>query len=112
MLVRSLPRDDADGRLYSNHCMNLHVITDPSDPRALWPYNPSFGAAIFFSILFAAVTIAHVVEWFVFKKVGYIEFSIRSIAYISLNDHQRFSWVIVMSAGWQFAGFGRYFIEF
>jgi hypothetical protein len=49
---------------------NLLATADPSDPRALWPYNPTFGAAILFTVLFGIVTVAHIIEWCIYKKVG------------------------------------------
>ncbi|PGG96137.1 hypothetical protein GX51_07974 [Blastomyces parvus] len=50
-----------------------------------WFYCPSIEAAILFVSLFAATTVAHIIQWYTFRK--------------------RVSWVIVMAALWETAGF-------
>src|SRR5436190_4102844 len=55
------------------------------DCRALWPYYPSFTAAILFAALFGISTIIHVTQAFVYRK--------------------KFCWVIIMAGIWETAGF-------
>ncbi|OAX81619.1 hypothetical protein ACJ72_04041 [Emergomyces africanus] len=50
-----------------------------------WLYCPSIEAAILFTSLFAATTLAHMFQWFTFRK--------------------KFCWVIVMAGLWETAGF-------
>jgi hypothetical protein len=39
----------------------------------LYDYYPSFAAAVVFAILFGMLTLAHIAQAAVFKKVGYIQ---------------------------------------
>ena len=43
---------------------------DPTACNAQWNFNPSYSAAIAFSVLFGIVTAGHIVEAFLYKKVG------------------------------------------
>lgn len=63
---------------------NGHV-DDPTACNAYWAYNPSFAAAVLFCILFGTLTIAHLVQAFLYRK--------------------RFTWVLIMGAGWEFGSF-------
>jgi hypothetical protein len=49
--------------------------------NALWQYSPSFAAAIIFSVLFGALTIAHLAQALVYRN--------------------GFCWVVVMAALWE-----------
>jgi len=60
-----------------------YVPTD--DCRALFPYNPSFAAAIAFAILFGLSTTLHIIQSRIHRK--------------------RFCWVIIMAGVWETAGF-------
>ncbi|EIN12916.1 RTA1-domain-containing protein [Punctularia strigosozonata HHB-11173 SS5] len=62
-----------------------HDHVSPDDPRAVWPYDPSFAAALLFLALFGVSTILHTVQMFRYRKW--------------------ISWVIIMSALWQVVGF-------
>jgi hypothetical protein len=55
------------------------------DCRALFSYDPSFGAAVFFAVLFGLSTILHIIQARIFRK--------------------RFCWVIIMAGLWETAGF-------
>ena len=55
------------------------------DCRNLWPYYPSFFAAILFAALFGMSTIIHVIQAFIYRK--------------------KFCWVIIMAGLWETAGF-------
>ena len=55
------------------------------DCRNEWPYYPSFGAAILFSILFGVTTVTHIVQARLYCK--------------------RFCWVIIMAGIWETTGF-------
>lgn len=43
---------------------------DPTACNAQWNFNPSYSAAVAFSVLFGIVTTGHIVEAFLYKKVG------------------------------------------
>ena len=43
---------------------------DPTACNAQWNFNPSYSAAVAFSVFFGIVTAGHVVEAFLYKKVG------------------------------------------
>lgn len=58
----------------------------PGSCGALWNYNPSFPAAIAFSVLFGALLIAHLAQAIQYKK--------------------SFCWVITMAALWEFGSYG------
>ncbi|OJD25802.1 hypothetical protein ACJ73_02819 [Blastomyces percursus] len=58
---------------------------DPNAEDIGWSYCPSIEAAILFTSLFAATSLAHIIQWFTFRK--------------------RFTWVIVMAALWETGGF-------
>src|SRR5271156_4810397 len=55
------------------------------DCRNLWPYYPSFGAAILFTCIFGLAVLLHIFQAFCYRK--------------------RFCWVIIMASIWEFAGF-------
>ena len=55
------------------------------DCNALFMYNPSFGAAIFFAVVFGLSTLLH--------------------AYQARRYAKRFCWVIIMAGAWETAGF-------
>ena len=55
------------------------------DPDNLWPYCPSFGAAITFSCFFGLTSIAHLVQAIIYKKP--------------------FSWVLIMGSLWECGGY-------
>ncbi|EQL36228.1 hypothetical protein BDFG_02198 [Blastomyces dermatitidis ATCC 26199] len=58
---------------------------DRNSDNVGWLYCPSIEAAILFTSLFAVTSLAHMFQWFTFRK--------------------RFSWVIVMAALWETGGF-------
>ena len=62
-----------------------HDYVPTDDCRALFSYNPSFAAAIFFAILFGLSTILHIIQARIHRK--------------------RFCWVIIMAGLWETAGF-------
>ena len=55
------------------------------DCRAIWPYSPSFAAAILFVVLFGMSNIIHIFQAFTYRK--------------------KFCWVIIMAATWETTGF-------
>lgn len=55
------------------------------DCRNLWPYYPSFGAAVLFSVLFGISTVLHVFQASIYRK--------------------KFCWVIIVAGCWETAGF-------
>ena len=57
----------------------------PGSCGAMWNYYPSFGAAVFFSLLFGAVTLAHVYQAVKFRK--------------------RWCWVIIVACLWETMAF-------
>ena len=65
-------------------------MLDPSDPvaykNAIYPYCPSFGAALLFAVLFAIVLIAHFAQAITYRK--------------------SFCWVVCMAAIWEGIGWG------
>ncbi|KFZ10962.1 hypothetical protein V501_04960 [Pseudogymnoascus sp. VKM F-4519 (FW-2642)] len=61
------------------------VCLDPRDPDAQWPYCPSYAGAITFTALFGAVTLAHYIQAFTYRK--------------------RFCWVVCMASTWETLGF-------
>ncbi|KAI1626474.1 RTA1 domain protein [Exophiala viscosa] len=86
---------------YSHKSLSLHLPTStcvqtitpdkngyvpPGSCGALWDYNPSFGAAIVFSVLFGMLLIAHLAQAIAYRK--------------------GFCWVIVMASLWEFASYG------
>lgn len=44
----------------------------PGTCNALWDYYPNFGAAVFFAILFGILTVIHIRQAMIHKKVGEI----------------------------------------
>jgi hypothetical protein len=47
---------------------------NPSDCNSLWNFQPSYSAAIAFSVLFAIVTVAHLTQGILYKKVSCLNF--------------------------------------
>jgi hypothetical protein len=80
-------------------------LAAPDDPRAIWPYNPSFGAAILFLVLFGITMVVHIVQMVRTRAVNFHPTFSIPIALTSMR--QFFCWIIVMSAVWQFAGFSK-----
>lgn len=66
------------------------TLSGPDDPEAyanrIYSYCPSYGAAIFFTIIFILVMLAHIVQAIIFRK--------------------SFCWVIAMAALWEAIGWG------
>jgi hypothetical protein len=62
-----------------------HGYVPPEACNAQWSYEPSYSAAIAFSVLFCTLTLAHTVLAFTFRK--------------------RFCWVIIMASAWESAAF-------
>ncbi|KFY15157.1 hypothetical protein V492_02192, partial [Pseudogymnoascus sp. VKM F-4246] len=58
---------------------------DPRNPDSQWPYCPSYASAIAFTTLFGAVTLAHYIQAFLFRKP--------------------FCWVVCMASTWEAIGF-------
>jgi hypothetical protein len=66
--------------------MGLQVCpTNLNDPNNDYNYCASFGAAIFFTIIFFFLLVAHI--------------------FLAFHYRKRFSWVIAMAAAWETAGF-------
>ncbi|KAL5345294.1 hypothetical protein ACLOAV_009664 [Pseudogymnoascus australis] len=61
-------------------CLDIH------DPDAQWPYCPSYGGAIAFTVLFGVATLAHYIQAFAYRKP--------------------FCWVVCMASTWETLGFG------
>ncbi|GAQ05992.1 hypothetical protein ALT_3313 [Aspergillus lentulus] len=57
----------------------------PEACDAILLYVPSFGAAIFFTILFGLTTLCHIVQAFIYKK--------------------KYAWVVIMGASWELLAF-------
>ncbi|KAF4220815.1 hypothetical protein CNMCM8980_000398 [Aspergillus fumigatiaffinis] len=57
----------------------------PEACDAILLYVPSFGAAIFFTILFGLTTLCHIIQAFIYKK--------------------KYSWVVIMGASWELLAF-------
>ena len=56
-----------------------------SDPNVVWPYCPSYAAAVLFAVLYGLTTFTHLAQAILYRK--------------------GFCWVIIMAASWEFAGF-------
>ncbi|KAF2815906.1 uncharacterized protein BDZ99DRAFT_484717 [Mytilinidion resinicola] len=60
-------------------------VSDPMACNAYWSYNPSFAAAILFSVLFGLLLFTHIAEAFIYKKT--------------------YTWVLLMGVAWEFVSF-------
>jgi RTA1 like protein len=65
--------------------MPSYTCYPPTEKGVLWPYCPSFGAAVTFSCLFGVVSIAHIVQAIIHKKP--------------------FSWILIMGCLWECGGY-------
>ncbi|KAF2488292.1 hypothetical protein BU16DRAFT_447482, partial [Lophium mytilinum] len=60
-------------------------VSDPMACNAYWSYNPSFAAAVLFSVLFGLLLVTHIAQAFLYKK--------------------SYTWVLLMGIAWEFASF-------
>lgn len=58
----------------------------PDSPDALWPYCPSEGAAVLFTVLFFMAMSVHI--------------------FLAIKFRKAFCWVLIMGTSWEMAGFG------